>query len=472
MSWVDTARHAVVWARKNGTSMAKRNLVWLAVIVAISLGLYHLAPMAARQDSVYHTYAPLVEVDALVRQQFVESIEDDRLIDGAIRGLMLQLDPYSGYISPDELPAYRRRAAGEYFGIGVQLGSRQGQPTVIAPIEQSPALEAGVRAGDVILAVDGRTTKGMGIADVDRLLDGDPGSVVELTVRHLDDGRTEELTIARAPVSLHSVKGFAARGDGDWNYLIDPEIGIAYIRVSNFHEHTAAEFDRALERLSHLEVHGLILDLRFNPGGSLRSAVAMADRFVDQGVIVSTVTRHRAVDTYRARHENTVPPWPMAVLINGASASASEIVAGALQDHERAVVVGSRSFGKGVVQSVVFLQRHPAAVSVTVAHYRLPNGRIVHKTPRNAATDAWGVRPDVVVQIDMQQMQAIQRRRMQVDGWLGRPTSVPAHDGVQGSQHAPTEILLDPQLSAALRAVGERLDGSIRIGSEQNTEGT
>ena len=270
--------------------MAKRNLIWLAVITVIVLGLYWLAPLTAEQDSIYRTYAPLVEVDALVRQKFVESIEDDGLVDGAIRGMMLKLDPYSGYIAPDELPAYRRRAAGKYIGIGVSLGVRDGQLTVIAPIEQSPAVEAGIRAGDVVLAINGLSTDGMGVADADRLLAGAPGSTVELTVRHAPGGETETLRSTRAPVSMHSVKGYRRVASGTWDYLIDPDVGIAYVRVSNFHENTISEFDRALGDIRSLGVAGLVLDLRFNPGGALAASVEMVDRFVTSGVIVSTVT--------------------------------------------------------------------------------------------------------------------------------------------------------------------------------------
>lgn len=168
-----------------------RNLVWLAAGVAIVLTLYRLAPMAAQQDSVYRTYGPLVEVDALVRQKFVEAVDDRRLVDGAIRGLMLTLDPYSGYIPPDDLPAYKRRAFGEYVGIGVELGIRDRHLMIIAPIEQSPAAQAGVRAGDIILAINGRSTKGLGVADADHLIHAKPGAPVSLTVRHQPCGQTE-----------------------------------------------------------------------------------------------------------------------------------------------------------------------------------------------------------------------------------------------------------------------------------------
>jgi carboxyl-terminal processing protease len=437
--------------------MAKRNLVWLAVITAIVLGLYWLAPLAAKQDAVYRTYAPLVEVDALVHQMHVEEVADDSLVDGAIRGVMLKLDPYSGYISPDELGPFRRRAAGKYIGIGVSLGMRDGQLTVIAPIEQSPAVEAGIEAGDVILAVNGLATDGMGVADADRLLGGDPGSTVELTLRRARGGETKTVRVTRAPVSMYSVKGYRRDRHGKWDYLIDPVNAIGYIRVSNFHENTIAELDQALEEVRRRGVAGLILDLRSNPGGALAAAVAMVDRFVTSGVIVATVTRHQAVDTYKARREGTLPQWTLAVLINEGSASSSEIVAGSLQDHDRAAIVGTRSFGKGVVQNVIYLSERPAAISLTVAHYRLPGGRIIHKTPANAETAQWGVLPDLVVEIDRDELQAIHQQRRRADKFPPAPASTQAARTETDDASFRPAILLDTQLRAALEEVQQEI---------------
>jgi len=437
--------------------MSKRNLIWLAVIGVISFGFYRIALLASQQDSIYRTYAPLVEVDALIHQKYVEPIEDDRLVDGAIRGMMLELDPYSGYIAPDELAAYRHSAAGRYIGIGVHLGMHDGQLTVIAPIEQSPAEEAGILAGDVVLAIDNVPAERLSVADANRMISGNPGTNVTLKIRHPAGGTIETLHISRAPIELYSVKGYRRNGHGQWDYLIEPQTGIAYIRVSNFHESTAEEFDAALDDIRSAEARGLVLDLRFNPGGSLRSAVAMVDRFVEDGLIVSTVTRHQAVDEYRARPEGTFAPIPLSVLINSGSASASEIMAGSLQAHDRAVIVGTRSFGKGVVQAVTELTSHRAAISLTVAHYRLPNGRIIHKTAANAHTDEWGVLPDIAVPILAEEDLAIQRRRSEVD------RSTPERDGktedaAENGTHAePPGVLIDAQLAAALDVVRTRI---------------
>ncbi|MCP4251140.1 MAG: S41 family peptidase [bacterium] len=435
--------------------MSKRNAIWLAVVAVVAFGFYRLALLASQQDTVYRTFAPLVEVDALVHQKFVDPIEDQRLVDGAIRGMMLKLDPYSGYIPPDQLSSFRHWAAGEYVGIGVHLGTDHGLLTVIAPIEQSPAIVAGIQPGDVILAIDGTSTEGLGVADANRLIGGQPGTSVTLTVRHVAQTAPEEIRITRAPIKLNSVKGYRRLTADEWDYTIDPENRIAYLRISNFHDNTASEVDEALQQIRRRGPRALVLDLRFNPGGSLASAVAIADRFLTTGLIVSTVTRHQAVDEYRARPEGTFAPIPMAVLINGRSASASEIVAGCLQDQKRAVVVGGRSFGKGVVQSVMELAQYRAAISLTVAHYRLPGGRIIHKTPQNAHTDEWGVLPDVVVPLTHEQELEIQTARHAADVVPAEPSTAPADD-VEPPLVSPA-IPIDDQLAAALTAVLRQL---------------
>jgi carboxyl-terminal processing protease len=446
--------------------MSRRNLVWLAAVVAVGAMFYCLTPMVAKQDSVYQTYAPLVEVDALVRQRFVEEVGEDDLVDGAIRGLIHQLDPYSRYVSPEEMPSFERKLSGDYIGIGIEVGMRHGQIAVIAPVEQSPAAKAGVLAGDVILAVDGESTEGYSVLQVDEMLVGSPGTTVLLTVQHRAGDEIETLEIIRGPVSIHTVKGFRRTVHADWDYMVDPVHRIGYIRVSGFRDKTTVDFDHALDALHEQGVRGLVLDLRFNAGGLLPRAVEMVDRFVRSGVIVSTVTRKEVVSRYRAQREGTFDPVELAVLINGASASASEIVAGALQDYKRATIVGTRSFGKGSIQRVFMLRERNAAVRLTEAHYELPLGRTIHRTARNAASDEWGVIPDVIFPLTEPQRQEVQRCRNLVDGALDvapspttqppRPATRPATTG----SRVPTgpEIWLDPQLEAALNVLIDRLE--------------
>ncbi len=435
--------------------MHKHTLMWMAVFCVIALMFLQLPQMAARQDAVMVTYSALVEVDALAKQQYVEPIEPDGLVEGAIRGMLSRLDPYSGYISPHELTAFERRSKGSYIGVGMEVGVRAGKATVIAPIEGGPAARAGVLAGDILLSINGRDVEGLSIFDVNELLGGKPGTAVRVSVLHPGRTEPEDMTLVREPVTLRTVRGYRRSESGSWSYLIDPQSRIAYVRVGGFHENTMADFDRVLRRVLSRGSAGLIIDLRFNPGGLMDQAVALVDRFVSEGTILSTVTRHRAVDEYRATAPGTVSDLRLAVLMNGGSASASEIVAGALQDHGRAVVVGERSFGKGSVQHLIHLKAHDAAIKLTVAHYRLPEGRIIHRTPLNEHTDSWGVMPDVVVELTNAEVRAIQQSRQALD----LASTGPHHPFADGAgddrayepRESPSrEIVRDRQLEAAL----------------------
>jgi len=426
----------------------KHGITWVVVFGVIVLMFLQLPPMAAKQDSVVHTYSALIEVDALAKQQFVEPIEDDRLVDGAIRGMMFQLDPYSGYIAPEELPAFERRSRGDYSGVGIEVGMQGGQLTVIAPVEGSPAAQAGVLAGDALFSIEGHRLEGLSVFDVEEMLVGPPGTWVHIEVRHPGEREVSKLSMVRGPVHLTTVRGFHRDPSGVWDYLIDPSGRIGYIRVSNFRENTMRDFDAALRELLDDGAAALVLDLRFNPGGLMQQAVAMVDRFVGQGVILSTVTRRQAVDEYMATRMGTIDNLKLVVLINGNSASAAEIVAGSLQARGRAMVVGERSFGKGSVQHLIHLVGHKAAVKLTVAYYRLPGGRIIHRTDKNANTDLWGVTPDLEVTLDKSEVQAIHQSRRMVDESPDKEVESP---GVPVRRDLPLPgLVLDRQLGEAL----------------------
>jgi len=418
----------------------KHGITWVVMFGVIVLMFLQLPPMAAKQDSVVHTYSALVEVDALAKQQFVDPIEDDRLVDGAIRGMMFQLDPYSGYIAPNELAAFERRSRGDFIGVEIEVGMQGGQLTVIAPVEGSPAAQAGVMAGDILLSIDGRKLDGRSVFDVEEMLVGPLGTRVHIEVRHPGEREARKLSLVRRPVHLTTVRGFRRDPSGAWEYMIDPLERIGYVRVSNFRENTMRDFDAALRELLDDGAAAMILDLRFNPGGLMQQAVAMVDRFVNSGLILSTVTRLRAVDEYVAQREGTIDNLKLVVLINGNSASAAEIVAGSLRARGRATVVGERSFGKGSVQHLIHLAGHKAAVKLTVAYYRLPGGRIIHRTEKNAYTESWGVTPDVGIALDESEVAAIQESRRRVDvSPAGNAGSAP-----------PPELIRDRQLEEAL----------------------
>ncbi len=444
--------------------MHKHSLIWVLIFGVIALMFLHLPQMAAKQDAVLNTYSSLVEVDALAKQKFVEPIEGNRLVDGAIRGMLLQLDPYSGYIAPGELPAFERRASGDYIGVGIVVGVRNEKLTVIAPIEGSPAAKAGALPGDVILSIDGRDTEGLSVFDVEELLLGGlPGTTLRLRVSHEGDEEPECLTIARGPVNMRTVRGFRRNASTGWNYMIDPANRIGYIRVSNFLHNTMRDFDAAIRDLKSQGLRGLIIDLRFNPGGLMHQAVAMVDRFADGGIILSTVTRRKAVRQYLATQRMTLTDVKLAVLVNAASASAAEIVAGSLQACDRALIVGERSFGKGSVQHLIYLTESKGAVKLTTAYYRLPDGRIIHRTKKNAQTDSWGVIPDINFALSDEEKHAIQESRRALDSAFTESASV--SNGSDTSCQRPgesgvSELLRDRQLLEALSRLRERIDNT------------
>ncbi len=437
--------------------MHRHGLTWLVVFAVVIVMFLRLPAMVAKQDSVVNTYRTLVEVDALAKQRFVEPIEDRHLVDGAIRGMLSQLDPYSGYLAPDELVAFEQRSAGGYIGIGIDVGMLNGQPTVIAASEDGPGAAAGVAAGDVILAVDGRRVENMSVFDIGRLLRGTRDTQVNLTVLHTGQDDSTELSVTRGAVTIHTVRGFRRTSPATWDYLIDPDRRIGYIRINRFHVNTMPDFESALDSLLRQKVGGIVIDLRFNPGGLLDQAVDLVDRFVSDGLIVSTVTRRQVEREYYATAPHTLPAMDLVVLVNGGSASAAEIVAGSLQDRQRAVVVGERSFGKGCVQLLMYLTTQKAGVMLTTTYYRLPSGRIIHRPPGAASTDAWGVHPDVKVRLSRDEKRLIQESRRQVDSApLVTGDSESTGDPTHGTEYP--EVYRDRQLLHALAILSGEAD--------------
>lgn len=439
----------------------RHTLTWVAILGLIVLMFLRLPPMVAKQDSLINTYGPLIEADALCRQQYVEPIRDARLVEGAIRGMMLRLDPYSGYIAPHELAAFQRRSEGNYTGVGIEIGFRRGRLRVIAPIEGSPAAHADVRPGDTLLSIDGVNVDGWSVVDVEERLVGPPGRIVTLGLLHKGDHNPIEVSLKRDRVHVASVRGFAREGRHGWSFWIDRAKRIGYVRVSNFRVHTMKEFDTALRELQAGGVRGLIIDLRFNPGGIMKQAIAMIDRFVDHGTILATVTRRRAIEAFLATTTDTVSDLPVVVLVNGGSASAAEIVSGALQALKRATVVGERSFGKGSVQHVIHLNDRGGALKLTTAYYRLPDGRIIHRTPQNTDSDAWGITPDVLIELTETERQAIRDARRALNLAFMEPSNArgPSADGTNDLtvRSDPQELNGSLPIDRQLRAALERL---------------
>ncbi len=319
----------------------------------------------------------LSEVFSRIQADYVEEVEDGQLLEDAVRGMLRGLDPHSAYLSRDEFRELQEGTTGQFGGLGIEVGTENGFIKVIAPIDDTPAQRAGVEAGDLIIRLDGEPTRGMSLNEAVSRMRGEPGTDIVLTiVREGEDGPFD-ITLTRDVIRVASVR----------SRLLEP--GYGYIRISQFQSRTGPAVQDAVEQLqreSDGRLRGLVLDLRNNPGGVLQAAVAVADTFLSDGQIVYTQGRlEQAQMRFSADGEDMLDGAPMVVLINSGSASGSEIVAGALQDHRRAVIMGSRSFGKGSVQSVLPLQSG-AALKLTTARYYTPNGRSIQ---------AEGIAPDI-----------------------------------------------------------------------------
>jgi carboxyl-terminal processing protease len=315
-----------------------------------------------------------------IEANYVEDIDERKLVYGAVKGMTRTLDPHSDFMTPDEFADMRADTDGEFGGIGVEINDESGQILVVEPIAGSPAARAGILKGDRIVAIDGQATRGRPGNDSSGRLRGRPGTAVAIDIDRKGWDKPHTFTLTRELIRVQAVEAM----------LLEP--GIGYIKLKQFQDRTDDELLTALTRLkseSGGTLLGLVLDLRGNPGGLLDEAVKVADRFLSSGVIVSTVGRGgKKLDEERAHEAGTWDDFPMVALVNGGSASASEIVAGALQDHGRALIVGTQTFGKGSVQSV-FELADGSGLKLTVARYYTPSGRSIQEK---------GIQPDVVVE--------------------------------------------------------------------------
>ena len=319
------------------------------------------------------------EVFAKVKNDYVESVNDRELIENAIRGMLEGLDPHSSYLDKEHYTELQEGTSGEFGGLGIEVGMEDGFVKVISPIDDTPAERAGIKAGDLIIRLDDQSVKGMMLNDAVKLMRGKPGSDIILTVVRIGEDKPIEITITRDIIAVRSVRG----------KTLEP--GFAYIRVSNFQTNTAEDLRKSLEKLKQENnngLSGLILDLRNNPGGILNAAVGVSDLFLDSGLIVYTEGRIKdSKMTFNAKPMDMIKDAPIIVLVNGGSASASEIVAGALQDHDRAIIMGEQTFGKGSVQTILPMNEE-AALKLTTARYYTPSGRSIQ---------ASGIKPDIII---------------------------------------------------------------------------
>lgn len=370
--------------------MPLRNLLVIIFAAVISMACYEKAQRNRFASTI-------TEAMNIIQDNYVEDVDTRKLFESAMDGMVGGLDPYSSFISPDDFKQFQESLDQEFGGIGivVEIHRESKLLTVMSPVIGTPAYEAGMRTGDVILEVDGVSTKDLRIKDAVRIMRGPPGTDVHLVVRQPGSQDTVEYTITRAIIPVESVLGDTRQKDGTWNFYLEENSRIGYIRINTFGEHTVNELRAALDYQDH-PVDGLIIDLRNNAGGLLSAAVQTCDMFIDSGKIVSTRGRRGAI---RKRFDATTSlriaaDIPIAILVNRYSASASEIVSACLQDHERALIVGQRTWGKGTVQNIIEMEGGKSALKLTTASYWRPSGKNIHRKDNDQESDDWGVRPD------------------------------------------------------------------------------
>jgi len=352
---------------------------------------------APRKEEDAELYRLFVDAVEHVDRSYVQKVDRKALVHNAIRGMLEQLDPYSDFIAQEARPAFEKTTTGHFGGVGIQVDVRNGEVYVISPMVGTPAYEAGVLAGDKILKVDDQAIERIVSDDIVQKISGPAGTTVKLTVLHAPyNGKPVELKLTRQVINIETVRGWMRNSDDSWNYLVDPQKKIAYIRVGGFSGSSESDLEKALRALVKAgDLKGLVLDLRTNPGGLLPAAVKICDLFIKEGKLVSTKGRGQTSErVYNAKEADTLPEFPMAILVNRFSASASEIVSACLQDHNRAIIVGERTWGKGSVQNVIDLEDGKSAIKLTVASYNRPNGHNIHRFKGMTEKEEWGVKPN------------------------------------------------------------------------------
>ncbi len=355
------------------------SIILVVFLLGVIIGLGHSHKVSAVSNTIYEDLKVFTDVLGLLQKEYVEERNSKDLVYGAIKGMLETLDPHSAFMPPNMYKEMQEETKGRFEGLGIEITIKDGILTVVSPIEDTPAFKAGIVAGDQILKIDGDITKNLTLMDSVKRMRGPKGSKVTITIMREGFAKPKEFTLVRDVIPVRSVR----------HELLEGHYG--YIRLSQFQEKTDSEFDKAMKALedeSKGTLKGLILDLRNNPGGLLDQAVKIGDRFIDSGIIVSMDGRRENQKMkFYAHSQGTLPPYPLVVLINGGSASGSEIVAGAIQDQGRGILLGTQTFGKGSVQTI-FPLKDGSGLRLTTARYYTPNGRSIQ---------AKGVVPDIVV---------------------------------------------------------------------------
>lgn len=377
------------------------------------------------EEEYYELLRLLADTLDQVERNYVKKVSRRELVEAAIDGVISKLDQYSNYIPPEELDRFRSGVENEFGGIGIQVAIQNGWLTITSPIVGTPAYRAGLMSGDVIVKIEGKSTKGITLDEAVKKLKGRVGTETTFTVRHPHNNKEETVHVKRELVRVDSVLGDTRRDDDSWNWFLDEKKKIAYIRITSFSRRTADDLRDALRDLESQGMRGLILDLRFNPGGLLSAAVEISDMFVSEGVIVSTKGRNTPERIRSAHKTGTYKDFPMAVLVNRYSASASEIVSACLQDHQRAVIIGERTWGKGSVQNIINLEEGRSALKLTTASYHRPSGKNIHRFEGATDADEWGVLPNKGYKVRLNDEQMGQLLEIRRERDIVRPSQGP-----------------------------------------------
>jgi len=362
-----------------------------------------------KDEEYYELMKTFADTFEQIERNYVKGVDRRVLLEAAIQGMIGKLDQYSSYIKPEDLARFNRQVEQQFGGVGIQvyLDAKTGTLTVMTPLPGTPAYKAGIRAGDRILEIEGKSTKGFSTNDAVKLMKGKPGEAVTMGIKHAGSDKLEQIKVVRAIIQVATVLGDTYGENDQWDFMLKEEKDIAYLRLTHFSRRSATELRDALEVAKKRKLKGLVLDLRFNPGGLLTQARDISDLFIESGKIVSTKGRNTRERVWTAKKNGTYSGFPVAVLVNRFSASASEIVSACLQDHKRAVIIGERTWGKGSVQNVIELEGGNSALKLTTASYHRPSGKNIHRFPGAKDSDVWGVVPDEgqLVQLTTEEMQ-------------------------------------------------------------------
>ncbi len=355
-----------------------KKLFFKYLLIISSVIILVTPALANPNDKLYQKLDLFSDVLDTLKKQYVDEVKQDEVIDSAINGMLQSLDPYSSYMSPEAFQSMNRDTKGEFGGLGIEITMEGGLVKIITPIEGTPADKAGILAGDYIVKIDGKQVKGMTLLDAVKLMRGKIGTSINITVRRPEVEEEIKFKITRAVIKIREVSA-------------EIKSNIGYIRLRAFNEQSHNQLIKQLKKISNNKLDGYILDLRNNPGGLLSQAIKITETFLDGGEIVSTKGRNKNdIKIFNAKKGDKINNKPLIVLINQGSASASEIVSGALRDHKRAILIGEKSFGKGSVQSIIPL-KNQGGLRLTTAKYYLPSGESIHQI---------GVEPDITVKRD------------------------------------------------------------------------